>query len=497
MELPEFRIAASQRPESEASFAGCSGEAGMNADRRTPARQDRLERRRRSAMDNRKNTERDTVPRRGLDTPSRHMARALASALGLTAASIAPATTYTVNTTGDPGGSGTLSLRQAVAAANASDGNAVQFDPSLAGSTITLATGELLIDHAMSIIGPGADRLAISGANSSRIFKLDCPYYGSKAVSISSLTLVNGSTSGDGGALYSHNCQLLLSGAVATASHATSGGCIAFDNGTITNSVISGCHADQFGGGIEINTAVATPHIDLSTITSNTAGNGGGGVLLNNVNAGFSSLITHIARSTISNNSATSTVTQYGGGGILVAHSGLQLYYSTVAQNAAYASGGGIRFLDSYSATLSRLFRSTVALNSSQKTNGNGVFSTGGPLDVSWSIVAGNFNKYGLTDLSGSFSVPYSLVQYPGGATVTGNGSMLGIDPDLAPLDDYGGPTETMLPYAFSPAIDAIPSCALTDQRGLDACVNDSADMGAVERQSPEVIIFRDGFESG
>jgi len=29
------------------------------------------------------------------------------------------------------------------------------------------------------------------------------------------------------------------------------------------------------------------------------------------------------------------------------------------------------------------------------------------------------------------------------------------------------------------------------------ACVNGKMDMGAVERQSPEVIIFRDGFDSG
>ena len=35
------------------------------------------------------------------------------------------------------------------------------------------------------------------------------------------------------------------------------------------------------------------------------------------------------------------------------------------------------------------------------------------------------------------------------------------------------------------------------DQRGVPACINGKMDMGAVERQSPEVIIFRDGFDTG
>jgi len=427
----------------------------------------------------------------------------LAAAMGLTVA-FAPATalagtTFTVNSAGDSaGGPGTLTLRQAITAANASDGNTVQFDSSLAGSTITLATGELLIDHAMTIVGPGVGKLAISGGNSSRIFRLDCPAVGTRAVSISSLTLVNGDAGGgDGGALRSQNCELLLSGVVATASHASSGGCIAFDNGTVTHSVISGCHADQFGGGIEVNTAVGTPHIDYSTIASNVAAFGGGGVLLNNVNAGVSSRITRISRSTINNNSATAMAQQYGGGGILVSHSGLQLQYSTVAYNTAYAAGGGVSFLDSYSTGLSQLFRSTISNNASQKTNGNGLFVVAGTLNVLGSIVAGNFNKYGLTDLSGSFSVPYCLIEAPGGASISGSGSKVGIDPDLSPLDDYGGPTATMLPNPSSPVIDALYTCDVADQRGLPGCVNSHADIGAVERQVPEEIIFRDGFETG
>jgi len=194
---------------------------------------------------------------------------------------------------------------------------------------------------------------------------------------------------------------------------------------------------------------------------------------------------------------ATAMAQQYGGGGILVSHSGLQLQYSTVAYNTAYAAGGGVSFLDSYSTGLSQLFRSTISNNASQKTNGNGLFVVAGTLNVLGSIVAGNFNKYGLTDLSGSFSVPYCLIEAPGGASISGSGSKVGIDPDLSPLDDYGGPTATMLPNPSSPVIDALYTCDVADQRGLPGCVNSHADIGAVERQVPEEIIFRDGFETG
>jgi hypothetical protein len=60
--------------------------------------------------------------------------------------------TFIVNTAGDPGNPGTLSLRQAVALAQPFD--TVQFDGSLAGSTITLATGAIAISHGLTIQGP-------------------------------------------------------------------------------------------------------------------------------------------------------------------------------------------------------------------------------------------------------------------------------------------------------------------------------------------------------
>ena len=121
-------------------------------------------------------------------------------------------------------------------------------------------------------------------------------------------------------------------------------------------------------------------------------------------------------------------------------------------------------------------------------------------LKITASIVADNFNIYGGTDLSGSFILLYSLVQNPGSATITGTGSIFGVDAHLGPLAVNGGFTRTRLPFAASLAVDGTPGCGQNlgpDQRGVAACVNGKVDMGAVERQSPEVIIFRNGFESG
>jgi hypothetical protein len=445
------------------------------------------------------NDNRCTHTRQGLAAPRRRLARALASALGLSAALNWPATalagnTFIVNTTGDPGSPGTLSLRQAVAAADVANGNTVQFDPSLSGSSITLTTGTIYLTHSMNILGPGAARLTISGGDLGGIFSANCP--GTETVEISSLTLAHGNRANaySGGALFSSNCSLDLHDAVVTASHAGRGGCISFNNGVIRDSVVSGCSADKTGGGIQVETGPRDTNIITSTVTSNTAGDAGGGVSVRNLKADLGRGA-NIYRSTINKNSVTAHDAS-GGGGIYAGTSTLSLGYSTVANNTSYTAGGGIMLADAYSASHSTVFRSTVAHNSAQKTSGNGIYAVGATASVIYSIVAGNFNKYGLTDLSGSFTVTQSLVQSPDSATIGGSGSLLGVDPNLGALGINGGRTPTMLPNSGSPALDAITECLFIDQRGVPGCVNAKSDMGAVERQNPEVMIFRDAFES-
>src|SRR5213592_4795469 len=95
----------------------------------------------------------------------------------------ASAATLTVINTND---SGAGSLRQAIS--DSSSGDTISFDSSLNGQTITLASGELLIDKNLTITGPGAHSLAINGNAASRVFEITSGI----DVTISGLTITNG-----------------------------------------------------------------------------------------------------------------------------------------------------------------------------------------------------------------------------------------------------------------------------------------------------------------
>ncbi len=82
--------------------------------------------------------------------------------------------------------SGSGSLRDVIACVP--EGDTVVFVSNLVGSTITLTSGELLIDKNLTIIGPGqVTELVISGNNQSRIFHVTS----GKTLSLKNLSLVN------------------------------------------------------------------------------------------------------------------------------------------------------------------------------------------------------------------------------------------------------------------------------------------------------------------
>lgn len=85
--------------------------------------------------------------------------------------------------------SGPGSLRQAIA--DAAPGDTIDF--SVTG-TITLASGELVIDEDLTINGPGATNLTVSGNNSNRVFNIT-----NSAAEIRNLTIANGRASVAGG----------------------------------------------------------------------------------------------------------------------------------------------------------------------------------------------------------------------------------------------------------------------------------------------------------
>jgi hypothetical protein len=142
--------------------------------------------------------------------------------------------------------SGAGSLRAEIAAAH--KGATIVFAPSLDGQTITLTSGELVIAKDLTIQGPGASLLTISGDHASRVFEVGGGY----TVTISGLTISNGYTSDTGGgAIYSHG------------------------NLTIRNSTLSGNNAGGYDGGAIFNAGNGSLLLSGCTLDGNTAFDGG------------------------------------------------------------------------------------------------------------------------------------------------------------------------------------------------------------------------------
>ena len=77
---------------------------------------------------------------------------------------------------------------------------------------------------------------------------------------------------------------------------------------------------------------------------------------------------------------------------------------------------------------------------------------------------------------------------------------LVGVNPQLGPLQDNGGPTHTMLPAATSPVINSLPTstglCPSTDQRGVARPQGPACDIGAVEAIAPRGVIVAVTFKN-
>ncbi len=98
----------------------------------------------------------------------------------------------TVTTTAD---SGDGSLRSAIA--QATSGDTIQFSSNLSGKTITLKTGQLVLNKNLTIDGGAAPGLTVSGNQASRVFYLDKK----RTATIRNLTIADGKTEGAGGGI--------------------------------------------------------------------------------------------------------------------------------------------------------------------------------------------------------------------------------------------------------------------------------------------------------
>lgn len=429
--------------------------------------------------------------------------------------------TFTVTSTGDeadqnvgdglcqsvaPGNPCTL--RAAIEEANF---NSPQLDTiDLTGVTGQIALTSVLpsITDSVTINGPGADQLAIDGANMFRVLEAD-----------------TGTTTSITGLTISHGQAPVISGG------AFSGGILSEGNMTLDGVVVRDNHAavtgapaatvSALGGGIRSDGGTLT--LVRSTVKNNdatavTSGTGtaiakAGGIDLE------SSAILQIHHSTINGNQASATITSgtdgsatnSTGGGISQGSGTLTIDESTITGNTATGAGGVNAF-------------------ASDSAEGGGVDQNSGSLTVTGSTVSGNATSVPAgpheaasganfeLGVGGTFQD--SIVANPIGAsncgqgTFTSNGYNLedtdtcnftqttdisNKDPMLGPLAANGGPTQTMELLQGSPAIDQGKSFfgATTDQRDTGfprisdspAIPNptpdgDGSDIGAFERDS-------------
>ncbi len=427
---------------------------------------------------------------------------------------VAQAATLTVKSTLDSGGTCPgvdCTLRQALAVAVSGD----TIDVSLTSpTTITLTSAALTIASDVTITGPGASNLTISGNNLLQVFLVNSGV----TATISGLTIANGLFTGTGfnggggianrGTLTVNNSTFssnsagggsgILGGAIYNAgaltvntsifsgNSATStaqGGAVGNDNGTATvnTSTFSGNFTVSGGAGGAIDNG-GTLTVNASTFSGNSApaGGVGGGI--------FDGGTLTVNNSTFSANTATQGggIADFGGTSVVISN-------STFSGNTG-SHGGGFLANTTGAATIGN---STFANNSATGSPDGGVGNNGtGAVDLLSTIVSNNTGNAGPGDTDGSLTtLGHNLVQTPGTVIFNGTGDQTGVDPLLGPLANNGNPTQTLAIPVNSPAyqhgncsgnVTVTPNApaVTTDQRGQSRKV--MCDVGAFE----ETFIF-------
>ena len=418
---------------------------------------------------------------------------------------------FTVNALTDTGaGSGTSGdLRYCITQSNATPGpNSI--DATGVTGTISLTSTLPTITDPVTITGPGANLLTVSGSQAYQVFSVNPgggnsvtmsamtvsggsirnPYVGYGAgidatsgnLTLSNMTLTGNTTNSRGGAISAANANLTLTNDLITNSFAVQGaggGGIYIQAGTavITNTTISGCSAYVGGAIFQISAAVT---IAGSTLANNRA-ELGGAIDIEGVNSGLT-----ITNSTLSANTA------YNGGAVnaeLMAGpltGGFNISNSTIANNSALA-GGGILLggfpppapYQTFNGSLN-LVSDTIVGNTANASGGGIALPMGtGTILLDNTIVSGNSAASGIPDIwanaSATVQAEYSAIGTTAGYTLTDLGNNLApasSTPDalgLEPLANYGGPTQTVAIASNSSAI-GMGDPALngtTDQRGV------------------------------
>jgi len=341
--------------------------------------------------------------------------------------------------------------------------------------SIMLKSALPALNTSVAIQGPGARLLSVEGD------PFSVSSFGIFAVGSAATVQISGLTMKNGNACAINNAGML----------------------TVNDSTLTGNSGISYGGAI-YNTGALT--VSNSTITGN------------NVNAGPDTLYPNswgggiyqaggrlsLSSSTLSNNTAYGGSIFYPepdypspgagfwigqsayGGGLYVAGGTVSIDHSTIAGNQAltghtdyvpsnyYWPGDGV---------------------------GGGIVNNAGQsaLQVYDTILAGNVASYAsdyngsvayrASDLYGSFaSLGHDLIGNSSGGSGFAATDLLNVNPQLGPLQNNGGPTETMALLAGSPAINAgdNTSAPAYDQRGpgFPRIVGGTIDIGAFEVQT-------------
>lgn len=173
-----------------------------------------------------------------------------------------------------------------------------------------------------------------------------------------------------------------------------------------------------------------------------------------------------MTKSTVSRNTVSGSCWGGGSGGGIANSGALTVLNSTISSNVtesgAYGSGGaGL----TNSGTV-QVRNSTISANEAKPGDsayygiGPGVSNASeGSLYVQNTMIAGNLSgDPRRPECSGTvISEGYNLIRTTADCTITGNseGNIVNVASGLAPLGDNGGPTQTHLLHAGSPAINA------------------------------------------
>lgn len=439
--------------------------------------------------------------------------------------------------------SGAGSLRQAISDANA--GGTINFQAGLTG-TIRLAS-ELFINKNLTIQGPGASQLTVSGNNAVRVFNIKMGN-----VALSGLTIANGRrASADlsqgivyanfpvGGGIFNDFGVVTLTACTISGNSASGvptsffdiggagggiynyGGIVTLTACTISGNSASGGTSAAAGSGGGITNATGIINLTDCTVSNNSAVSGPSGSGANGGGITNGTGTVNLKSSTLSGNTVvangnnpTFTASAGFGGGIYALQGTVSLTACTLSgnsvtasnDNAAVSTGGGIYTTQ---ATVN-LTACTISGNSAAASggilntaNGGGIASQQGGVTLGNTIVAGN-TADDLPDVGTVFtSQGYNLIGNNGGydnyippGNPNANQDIIGtnlspINPMLGPLANNGGLTKTMALLPGSPAIDKGKSFGLTtDQRGQKRPSDNAAIPSAIGGDNTDIGAF-------